>query len=217
MEQPDFQEIAHSGGQLIIRIGSDAQGKRFYQLRWQNSRAVRAGIFAVYALPQGIAVAQMRLGGIGSVPDTPPFPGCYQVFIGSDSEGRYGHQCPACGRYWRDDGGTFFCPYCGINADVHDFLTTAQRSYVEQYCARMREVIEADKDGEYVIDMDAVADAVGGAQKPPFYYAEQRQQNRFTCSRCGAFNDILGNVGYCSRCGMRTEVSRQVGLASIDG
>lgn len=203
----DFQEIAHSGGQLIIRIGADNRGRRGYQLTWQHQRPVAAAIFAVYALPEGIAVGQMNLGGIGSIPNPPPIPGCFQVFIGSDSEGRFGHECPACNRYWRADCGVQFCPYCGVRAELHNFLTRAQRSYVEQVCARMREVLDADEDGEYVIDMDAVADAVGkDTKKPPFYYAEESQQNKVTCKACGAFNDILGTFGYCSSCGTRNDL-----------
>ncbi|PYU27544.1 MAG: hypothetical protein DMG32_06385 [Acidobacteria bacterium] len=65
----------------------------------------------------------------------------------------------------------------------------------------MREVLESDVDGEHVIDMDAVADAAGReTEKPPFYYAEESQQNRFTCAECGEVNDILGRFGYCSVC-----------------
>jgi hypothetical protein len=70
----------------------------------------------------------------------------------------------------------------------------------------MREVLAADVDGDYVIDMDAVADAAGNnAEKPPFYYAEESQQNKFKCSACGGYNDILGVYGYCSRCGTRND------------
>ena len=206
-KQADFQEIGHSGGQLIIRVGADKEGKRGYQLTWQHCRPVAAAVFAVYALPQGIVVGQMDLGGIGHIPNPPPAPGCFQVFIGSDSEGKFGHQCPVCDQYWRGDCTAAFCPYCGIRAQLHDFLTRAQKSYVEQYCTRMRDVLSADIDGDYVIDMDAVADAVGkNADKPPFYYAEVSQQNKFTCNACGAFNDILGRFGYCSVCGTRNDL-----------
>jgi len=136
----------------------------------------------------------------------PPFPGCYMVFIGSDSEGKFGHECPACKGYWRDEGGTHCCPYCGMREDVHAFLTAAQQSYIQQYCGKMRELLQADQDGEYVIDMDAVADAAGNnAEKPPFYYAEESQQNKFKCGACGGYNDILGVYGYCSRCGTRND------------
>jgi hypothetical protein len=86
-------------------------------------------------------------------------------------------------------------------------LTDAQRSYVAQYCALLRHALEQDEDGEYTIDMDAVADAAGkDTEKPPFYYAEESQQNQFTCEACGGFNDILGQFGYCSTCGTRNDL-----------
>ena len=71
----------------------------------------------------------------------------------------------------------------------------------------MSEVIEKGEEGEYVIDMDAVADAVGQqAEKPPFYYAEESQQHKFTCDACGEITDILGTYGYCSSCGTRNDL-----------
>src|SRR5271157_933512 len=113
MSEVEFREIAHSGGQVIIRIGPDPQGRRGYQQTWTHQRPVASAIFAVYALAQGVAVCGLPLGGIGSPIPPPPFPGCYMVFIGSDSEGKFGHECPGCRVYWRDEGGTHVCPYCG--------------------------------------------------------------------------------------------------------
>jgi len=207
-DQPEFREIAHSGGQIVIGVKVDASGRRMYQLTWQHCRPVAAVVFAVYALPSGLVLCQINLGGIGSVQDPPPMPGAYQVFIGSDSEGKFGRQCPSCGGYWRSDLNAQFCPYCGIRAGVIDFLTTAQTSYVQQYCAKMDEALSVDVGGEYVIDMDAVADAANTAttNKPAFYYAELSQQNRFTCRACGGFNDILGTFGYCTVCGTRNDL-----------
>jgi hypothetical protein len=161
MSQEEFREIAHSGGQVVIRIGPDAQGRRSYQQTWRQQRPVASAIFAIYALAQGVPVCGLPLGGMGSPMPPPPFPGCYMVFIGSDSEGKFGHECPACRGYWRDQAGTNCCPYCGAGEDIHAFLTAAQQSYVRQYCSKMREVVQADVDGEYIIDMDAVADASG--------------------------------------------------------
>jgi len=207
MSKDEFHEIAHSGGQVVLRVGRDKDGRRVYQQTWQHQRPVASGIFAIYALAQGVPVCGLPLGGIGSPMPPPPFPGCYMVFIGSDSEGKYGHECPACKSYWRDQAGTNFCPNCGMQGEVQDFLTAAQRSYVAQYCEKMRDALAADADGDYVIDMDAVADAAGNAaQKPPFYYAEQSQQNKFECTACGGFNDILGIYGYCSRCRTRNDL-----------
>ncbi len=203
----DFQEIAHSGGQLVIHVGADKDGKRGYQLTWRNTRPVAVALIEVWALPQGVAIEKISWDVLSGEWNPPPFPGCFPVFIGSDSEGKFGHQCPACNGYWRGHAGARLCPYCGIRAEVLAFLTKAQKSYVEQYCARMREVLSADVDGDYVIDMDAVADAIGkNAEKPPFYYTEESQQNKFTCNACGAFNDILGRFGYCSVCGTRNDL-----------
>jgi hypothetical protein len=61
-------------------------------------------------------------------------------------------------------------------------------------------------DGEHVIDLDAVSDAVSSLEKPPFYYSEERQQNKFTCDECGNIADILGRFGYCSLCGTRNDI-----------
>ncbi len=206
-EQAEFQEIAHCGGQVTIRVATDSQGRRSYQLQWVHQRPVAAALFGVYALPQGIVISQMSMGGIGHPVDQPPVPGCYGVIIGSDSEGMWGHQCPDCKGYWRGRCDTVCCPYCGMRARLHEFLTRAQRSYVAQCCAKMREALSADTDGEYVIDMDAVADAVGkNTEKPQFYYAEESQQNRFTCDACGGFTDLLGTFGYCSVCGTRNDL-----------
>lgn len=55
--------------------------------------------------------------------------------------------------------------------------------------------------------MDAVADAVGkDSKKPPFYNTEESQQNKFTCSSCGEFNDVPGTFAYCSVCGTRNDL-----------
>jgi len=206
--QPEFRKVAHSGGTVTISVRIDDTGRRFYQLRWNHCRANAAAIFAVYALPQGIPVEQMMLGGIGSVPNPPPISGCYQVFIGSDGEGKFGRQCQFCGGYWRSELDAQYCPYCGQRGCLIEFLTFEQRSYIQQWCAKMTEALSAEVPGEYIIDMDAVADAADAevVDKPPFYYAELSQQNRYTCKACGGFNDILGTFGYCTECGTRNDL-----------
>jgi hypothetical protein len=80
---------------------------------------------------------------------------------------------------------------------------------VQQYCRRLNEALAAKEDGDHIIDIDAVSDAVGiDAEKPPFYYAEESQQNRFTCKCCREFSDILGTFGYCSACGTRNDLQQ---------
>lgn len=72
----------------------------------------------------------------------------------------------------------------------------------------LNQALDSGEDGDYVIDMDAVADAAGkNIEKPPFYYAEESQQNQFDCSACGGFNDILGRFSYCTICGTRNDLN----------
>ncbi|MBU6464839.1 MAG: hypothetical protein KGK01_09925 [Bradyrhizobium sp.] len=207
-ETREFQEIAHCGGQVIFTVSRDENGRRRYQITWQSSRPVPAAIYAIYALSQGIPVADLPMGGVGAPWPEPPVPGCVPVFIASDSEGKFGFQCPRCDQYWRTKGGASICPYCGVKAGRHEFLSAAQRVYVQLYCEKLDEALSADDDGAHVINMDAVADAAGkNVEKPPFYYAEQSQQKQFDCSACGEFNDILGRFAYCSVCGTRNDLS----------
>ena len=111
-----------------------------------------------------------------------------------------------CKGYWRSTAVPFnwqiTCPYCGTRADTHNFLTEGQTKYVRACCDLIMQAMQSEADGEHVIDMDEVADAVGKeVKKPDFYYAEESQQNQFDCQSCGAFNDILGRYGYCWCCG----------------
>lgn len=205
---PEFQEIGHCGGKVTITTLTDDDGCRKYQLGFSHvSLYGPAALFAVYALPQGIPVAPIKLGGIGQPWNPSPVPGCVPVMIASDTEGRFGHGCPRCRGYWRSDAMPVSCPYCALRGEQHQFLTDAQREYVRQYCSFFSDALESETDGEHVIDLDQVADAVGGdLPRPPFYYSEQSQQNKFKCEACDTFNDILGNYGYCSGCGTRNDL-----------
>lgn len=204
---PEFQEIAHSGGTITFRPVILPEGPRAYQIQWSHCRPVASAIIAVWALPQGVVVSASELGGIGSPTSEPPIPGCFQVMMASDSEGKFGQQCPSCGEYWRSDPWPNVCPYCGMPAEGHNFLTNPQRLYVARYCHELASFLSANPDNEHTIDLDAVADAVGkDTPKPKFYYAEVSQQQKFTCQACGAFNDVLGTYCYCSRCGTRNDL-----------
>jgi len=85
------------------------------------------------------------------------------------------------------------------------FLTKAHYAFMEEYCEFFAQALEQG-DGEQVIDLDVVADAVMSVEKPPFYYAEESQQNTFACKACKCTVDILGTFGYCSRCGTRNDL-----------
>ena len=202
----EFEEIAHSGGKITFSIKTDEDGCRKYQTGYKHSRPVPMTLIAVYALPQGVPVDSIQLRGIGEPWNPPPFPGCLSVFIASDSEGYFGHNCARCDGYWRSGPWPRVCPYCAVLAPSHRFLSHAQRRYVKHYCDVLTEALESDEDQEVEIDMDAVADAAGKqSKKQAFYVAEVSQQQKFNCVACGEFNDILGRFGYCALCGTRND------------
>jgi len=203
----EFEEIGHSGGQITFTIKTDEEGQS-YQVGITSSRPVPMSLIAVYALRQGIPVESIKLGGIGQPWNPPPFSGCYPVLVASDSQGKFGHNCPQCHGYWRSGPWPNMCPYCAIRAQGYQFLSEAQLRYVRYYCEVLDEALGSVENGKVEIDMDAVADAVGKeGDKPSFYVSEQSQQNKFTCKACDEFNDILGRFGYCSLCGTRNDLA----------
>jgi hypothetical protein len=163
---------------------------------------------AVYAIPQGIPVGSIAMGGLGDPWSPPPFPGCYPVMIQSDSQGHFGHHCTRCDGYWRSGPWPHRCPYCNLDAEGYQFLSKAQLRFVKYYCEVLMEALQTIDNGEVVIDMDEVADAAGkeADEKPAFFVAEESQQHKFNCPQCEEFNDILGRFGYCSLCGTRNDL-----------
>lgn len=203
----EFEEIANCGGTVTFTIRTSADGRRSYQVSFSGSRPVPIVLIGVYALPQGIPVGTIQMGGIGQPWNPPPDPSCVPVLIGSDSTGHFGHQCPKCHGYWRSGPWPNLCPYCGIQAEPFDFLSEAQHKYLRHYCDVLDRAIQGD-DGEVSIDMDSVAEAAGKeGEKPAFFVSEQSQQRKFKCSACDEFNDILGRFGYCSACGTRNDAT----------
>lgn len=191
--EKEFQEIGHCGGQFTANVKTAENGRRTIQFGWQHSRPTAAAIFAVYALPQGIPVGTIQLGGIGQPWNPPPTSGCWPIFIASDSLGMFGHYCQECCGYWRSKAAPsrwkMTCPYCGLRAESHAFLTEGQTKYVEACSELIEETLSTDKDGEFAIDMDQVADMVGkNCEKPKFYYTEESQQNKYECPSCGDWN-----------------------------
>jgi hypothetical protein len=204
----EFEEIGHAGGKIIFHIETDDKGRSSYQTTFSSSRPVPVVVIAVYALPQGVPVEKIQLGGIGQPWNPPPFSGCFAVFIASDSEGKFGHKCLCCNGYWRSGPWPNVCPYCGTTASGHQFLSEAHRRYIRHYCEVLSEALAAGGNIDVVIDMDAVVDAVSkGSEKPAFYVSEQSQQRKFICGSCEEFNDILGRFGYCSLCGTRNDLA----------
>jgi hypothetical protein len=212
MVAADFREIAHCGAKFTVTTRRDEKGERQIQLGVHHSSVGPAGLFGVFALQQGIPVGTIQLAGIGPFRNSPPFPHCLNVFVASDSEGRFGHECPQCHQYWRSSGPPtswpMTCPYCGMRSMAHQCLSRAQRAYIEACCDLIVEAMNAETDGERTIDVDAAADASAASQtEKPKFYAEQAQQTEFVCLACDHWNDILGRFGYCSSCGTRNDLA----------
>lgn len=203
----EFAEIAHSGGLITFSFNTDDEGRRGFQIRIQGSRPVPMAMTSLWALPDGIPVATLSIVGMGMTIDPPPISGCLPVYIQSDSEGYFGHNCPACGKYWRSGPWPAICPYCALREEGHNFLSEAQLRFVRMYCAVLNKAAADQAITDIQIDMDEVADAVGKqGPKPEFFVSERSQQRRFTCGACEEENDILGDFGYCSLCGTRNDL-----------
>jgi len=210
MAHGELEEIAHTGGKVTFDVDVDADGRVSYRVGWSHASPTPAGIFAVYAIPQGVAVGDIRIRGIGTPWNPSPIPGAYPVFIATDSEGMFGSKCPSCGGYWRSRSGALCCPYCAELATDRRylFLTEGQRRYVSVYCETLNAALSEARPGKHVIDMDAVVDGLGsGYPIPAFYYSEERQQNLFTCAACGTVTDVLGTFAYCCGCGTRNDLA----------
>lgn len=211
----DFTEIAHCGGQATFAVRCDEAGRMSIAAGFRGSSPTPMAMVTIYAtVPQGFPVSDVKMGGIGQAFEPPCPEGCMAVFLGSDSHGRWGHQCPRCRGYFRNGHHPAIypltCPYCGLKSDAFHFLTEAHVRYVKHYIATYYEAIDADlepgTDKEFVIDMDAIAKMDKGAKRPDFYYASETQQTRFECVKCDEFNDIRGLYGYCASCGHRNNV-----------
>src|SRR5258708_28673917 len=174
---PEFQEIAHCGGKVIVTVVTDANRRRGGSFGLRCESAHPAAWFAVYALPEGIPVGMIQLGGIGQAWNPRPYPNCLPVFIGSDSQGLFGNQCPACNGYWRSQSVSpvwnITCPYCGGSAEGHHFLTPGQRRHREAVCGLTMKAVHARADGGYVIGMDPGADDPAKTAARPRVYSPQ--------------------------------------------
>lgn len=207
VKTPEFAEVAHSGGKVTFTVVTSKDGQANYKVGFSSSRPVPMSMIGLYALPVGVPVSLERRLGWPQM-DGPPFSGCLLVLVASDSHGLFGHKCPRCEGYWRSGPWADFCPYCALQADTLDFLSDAQRKYIGHYCQVLSEALASQEDGEVVIDMDAVADAVSDPEnRPAFFVSEESQQHKFKCAACNSSNDILGTYGYCSVCATRNDLS----------
>lgn len=216
MNRVDFSEIGHTGGKVTFTIICDEDGHVRYQIGYSHSSPRPASFVGIYAHPDGFACGNIVMGGIGDPWNTPPFPNCIAVIMASDSQGKFGHECPNCKKHFRSESipsrFPLTCPYCGVKAESYHFLTPPQKSYISHYIESLYTTIyeaEPGSTNEVVIDMDAIADSITDEPRPDFYYTSTAQQTEFKCSACNSYNDIRGKYGYCSSCGWRNSAAFQ--------
>lgn len=225
MNRKDFSEIGHTGGKVTFTIVCNEHGHVSYQIGYSHSSPRPASLVGIYAHPDGFACGGIVMGGIGTPWNTPPFPNCIAVMMASDSQGRFGHECPECNKHFRSDGipASFqlTCPYCGVRAESYHFLTPPQKIYISHYIESLHTAIYEAKPrstSEIVIDMNAIADSITDDPRPDFYYTSTAQQTEFNCSVCNSYNDIRGRYGYCASCGWRnTAAFQKIALERIRG
>lgn len=210
MERQDFSEIGHTGGKVTFTVKCNEEGHISYQIGYSHSTSGPAALCGVYAHPDGFACGNIQMGGIGTPWNPPPLPNCIAVMMASDSQGKFGHECPQCNSHFRSDNipSKFLltCPYCGCRTDSFHFLTPPQNKYIKHYVDKLAEAIEAINPGgklEVEIDLNNIADTVTDKPRPDFYYTSTAQQTEFKCEKCGSYNDVRGKYAYCSSCGWR--------------
>lgn len=206
-ESEEFQSVEHAGGTVTFHVRGPPENRELAQ-EIQHSVPHACSIFAVAMVDAGIVlVASVDIGGMQETATKPPGGSKFiPVYIISDKEGFIGRRCPRCNQYFRTHahGRLTCCPYCGLRAGSHQFLSDGQKRYAERYVETLLGALES---GETVtIDFGTVnAEFAGNSTPSPL--AEQRQQTQFTCSACKNRADIVGRFGYCPACGHRNAYS----------
>lgn len=172
----DFEEIAHSGGKIIIEVKDNSYS---FGLKHCRPTAHAASGLTIHT-------------NIGPV----------QAFIISDQEGLFGRKCPKCNDYFRMEHirEYLFCPYCGFYDLSVNYKTENQKKYLDAYLEAFFKAIKEGKTTE--IDFDSIIDGLAD-NKHGFIYSEERQQKRIECLECKTVYDILGEYGFCPNCRKR--------------
>ena len=189
----DFEEIAHTGGKLVISTRSVA---------YSHSKPTPCTLHEIVVLSDGTPIGYLPAGGIGQTVDIPV--GTFQVLLISDREGLFGRICPKCKNYFRTQslGPSMHCPYCGHTGSFATFFTGNQLRYTR---AVVDAYLTVSDEGEVTIDLDNIIDSLPDNKSNPFIYAEERQQRRVTC-KCRNVYDILGEYGFCPYCKKRNSL-----------
>lgn len=189
----EFEEIAHSGGKIEFK---QKEGGGF-SVGFSQSNPWGVAIFQVCVSLNGELLGVLPMGGIGSKLSIPE--NSIPAWVISDKESMFGRKCSQCNSYFRTSscGDNMFCPYCGHFGSNVSYTTDNQYKFIEAYCNAYIEAYNGDKD--VIIDLNNISDQLPD-NKPQWVYSEQRQQNRYACSKCKVIYDMLGYYGACPRC-----------------
>lgn len=189
----EFEDVQHTGGVIAIR----RQGRQ-YQLEYTHMRPVRMVMAQLIVSADGVPLEYAPFHGMGRPPEPEPE---FMVFFGSDEEGMFGQQCPACASYFRSSSSSSaHCPYCGAAPGPMAFFTPAQRQFFKAFA----NAIITAPEGETRVNLDALLDAIPENKQNPWHYTEQRQQTHFKCDRCKCAFDVLGEYAQCPACPQTT-------------
>lgn len=210
----DFQPVRHYGGKVTFNY-EDKDGERQYQVGLSGSNPFPMRVFALYVLIEPRLVLDVvPLRGIGAPMPAPRLQPSLLVFVVSDREGFFGKLCPRCNGYFRTQAAIqeTRCPYCGMHAPSHNFVSNSQRRYIDAYLDAFEKGYGSEAGESVTLDLDELAETAG-ANEAPTAFAEERQQTRFKCTDCGTWSDIAGRYGKCPNCGRRNSfalASRQL-------
>lgn len=182
-------QIPHSGGQLTIRKQGNA-----YQLIYTHQNANRVALVELVA-QNGKPVRWLNMVEEMQQMNRPAAPSV-RIEFPTDAEAMWGRTCPHCKSYFRSASPyTEYCPYCGHKADSLEFLTESQKDFVKKIHDATIAAMQGP-DGETTINFEKPD---GG-----WAYADEKQQNHFTCARCELEFDVLGEYVGCPSCATRT-------------
>lgn len=206
----DFTEISHTGGKTTFEIKKSSDGTSSYSVQQTFSGPNPAALIGIYVHRDGFACANVQMGGIGSSWNAPPLPNCYPVFMASDTQGKFAHECPVCKKQFRSNSfpatHALICPYCRSSNESFHYLTQGQNNYISHYLETLFQGLESISGSGSVsitIDMDAVVGLTSDSDKPTYFYTSTKQQTEIICTNCNSYTDILGKYGFCSNCGRR--------------
>lgn len=199
MRGEDFEEVAHTGGKLIVSPNGSVQ--------YEHSNPTPCTVFPI----RGELELHVT-DGDGSNPRVEKY--SFEIFLISDREGMFGRNCPRCKEYFRvgTPAGNIICPYCRVRADANYFLTQPQREYINAYTKAIREALSGGQVIE--INLDTLVEQIDN-NKSPFSYKEVRQQTQVRCSRCRCKYDIFGLYGACPNCGHMNSLDMLLSSLSV--